>query len=186
VWDDNVTAADAVADLSTANGLSRVGRVQYEGGSAGVLNEITVRYSPDYGGDLKETRTVTGRHTIGSAPEVLVSPYALASRSRMASVDAAGPNQGVRSKEISSVFVADESTAIRIAMWQCRARGSRRRVVTYEDTAGLLEWIEESEHVTLTDSELALSGVLAMVRSRRWVGQRYYIDLVIIDDILRT
>lgn len=183
VWDDTATADDAIAALDTTNGLVRVGRVQYE--NAEILNEVTVRYEPDFKGKYQSTRTVTGRLNLGSAPEVIVSPYARASVSRVAILDAPGPLQGVRSKVIETPFVYDDATALRIAMWQVRARGSRRRVVTYLDTQGHLEWLEVGDHVTLTDAELALSSQFAMVRSRRWGADGgFFLDLVLIDDIL--
>ena len=181
VWNDAATAVDAVADLSTANGLSRVGPVQYEGQD--IVNEITIRYAPAFqGGDFQRELTFTGRDGIGGT----LSPYCIASRSRLAALDAVGPRQGVRAKTIETPIVFEDATARRIAAWQVRAFANRRRVITYEDTDGKLEWLEETDHVLLTDSELSITSALAMVRARRWQGSRFLLDLVLIDEAARA
>jgi len=185
VWDDTATTADAMATLDTATDpIVRVGPVQYESGN--IVNELTIRYLPDQSGAPTQARTITGRPTLASgSSEAYLSPHAAASVSRLRGRDAAGELAGVRSKSIESPFIYEEATALRVAGWMIRAHAKPRRVVTYRDTNGALEWLEETEHVTITDSEIALSGALAMVRSRRWSGGVFYVDLVLIDDILR-
>lgn len=178
VWDDSATAADAKLHLTTGRGVTRPRPIQYE--NAEVINEVTVKYDPSWGGQYLGARTITGRIGAASA-ETIVSPYAVASVSRMAALDAAGPLQGVRSETIASDFIDDATTALRIATWRIRARAHRRRVITLEDTAGHLEWLLEGEHVTITDTETALAAHLAMIRSRRWVAGRFYLDLVLIE-----
>ncbi|MEE9471286.1 MAG: hypothetical protein V3W32_06155 [Gemmatimonadota bacterium] len=179
VWDAEATAADALADLSTDNGLTRIGPVQLESGD--LINEITIRYAPALSGDFQREITLTGRDGIGAT----VSPYCVASRSRLAPMDAAGPLQGVRATTLETAIVYETATARRIASWMVRARANRRRAISYE-APRLLEWLEPADHVLLTDPELALSGALAMVRTRRWLGGRFVLDLVLVDEIGRA
>lgn len=179
VWNDQATAADAVMSLDTSNGITRIGPVQYEAGDE--LNEITIRFAPNWSGDFTETRTITGRQDLGTGTETIVSALAIRSRTRLSLLDAAGPLQGVRQKTIETPYVFDEATAIRILTWMIRARALPRRVVTYEDTSGHLEVLREGQHVTLTDSELALSSQLALVRSRRWQAGRFFLDLMLVE-----
>ena len=180
VWNDRATAADALASLSTSQGLCRVGPVQYESGE--LINEITVRFAPNLDGDYQREVTLTGREGIGGT----LNPYCQASRSRLAALDAAGPLAGVRAKTVESPLLWDAATALRVASWQVRARANRRRVITYEDTDGKLEWLEEADHVLITDPELHLTEALAMVRARRWQGARVLLDLALIDEVGRS
>ena len=180
VWNDRATASDAVASLSTSQGITRIGPVQYESGD--LINELTIRYAPSLDGDYQRETTVTGREGIGG----ILNPYCVASRSRLAALDAEGPRAGVRAKTIETPLVWDSATALRILSWQVRAKANRRRVVTYEDTDGKLEWLEEADHVLLTDPELHLTNALAMVRARRWQGARVLLDLALIDEVGRA
>ena len=180
VWDDTATSADAKVHLTTGAGCVRIGPIQYEGS---VVNEVTVKYDPNRSGKYQGARTITGRIGTDSA-QVVVSPYAMASVSRMAALDAAGPMQGVRARTITSDFVDDSATALRIASWMIRASAHRRRVITVEVSTGHLEWLEEAEHVTITDTETALSAHLAMIRARRWTGGRFFLEIVLQDDLL--
>ena len=182
VWDDRATTSDAVAALDAQDNCVRVGPVQYE--NQEIANEVIVRYAPNRSGKSTKSVTVTGRHGIGTAPEVVVNPYAVASVSRLAALDAAGPLQGVRQKQIVTPFVYDDSTARRIAAWVVKARAKHRRVITVEDPSGVLEWLQDGQHVTYTDSELSLASELAIVRGRRWSGGRFFLELALIDDIL--
>jgi hypothetical protein len=92
----------------------------------------------------------------------------------------------VRAKTVESPLLWDSATALRVASWQVRARANRRRVITYEDTDGKLEWLEEADHVLITDPELHLTEALAMVRARRWQGARVLLDLALIDEVGRS
>lgn len=182
VWNDSATTADAVASIDAQVNAVRVGPVQYE--NQEIANEVIVRYAPDFAGGLTKTVTVTGRESAGTYPEVILNPYAVASVSRMAALDAAGKMRGVRQKVIETPFVFDQSTAIRIASWMIKARSTHRRVITVEDPTGHLEWLQDGQHVTYTDSELSMIDELAIVRGRRWAGGRFFLELAIIDDVL--
>lgn len=182
VWDDGATASDAVASLDAQANCVRVGPVQYE--NQEIANEVIVRYAPDFSGKFTKSVTLTGRTGIGTAPEVLINPYAVASIGRLSALDAAGPLQGVRQKVVATPFVYEDATARRIGAWILKARSKHRRVITVEDPAGHLEWLQDGQHVTYTDTELSMTSELAIIRGRRWSGGRFFLELAVIDDIL--
>lgn len=182
VWDDTATASSALASFIEGVDVTRVGPVQVE--NEPPINEVIVKYAPNRSGKSTKSVTVTGRIGLGDPPEIIVSPYAVASRSRMAALDAAGPMQGVRQKVITTPFVYDTATATKIAQWQIRARAAHRRVITVEDNTGVFEWLQDGQHVTYTDTELSLTDQLCIIRGRRWAGQRLYFELAMVDDVL--
>lgn len=185
LWDPTAGTDDVELNLNPdEDPIVRVGPVQYE--NAPIRNEITVRYKPDRDGNFRAQRTVTGRRDYASTDETVVfSQFAAASVTRLRAIDAAGPRQGVRSHVIETPFVYDDATAARIALWQARMYAKPRRTVTYAATDGTLEWLDVGALVTITDAEIALSSQLAIVRSREWRADNFFITLVLIDDITR-
>lgn len=151
VWKYDATRSDAVAHLDMpAIGGERIGPISYEGE---IANSLTL----DYGlytriGETTRTRTLAATVTDGDSGS---------SASHIC--DVSRRRYGEASWSKSTHIVYDPATAGLILAVQALARALPHRLVAYRVPAEEVGWLEYGAVVLLSDSEVYLDEVVAMV-----------------------
>jgi hypothetical protein len=156
----DATAADSLEDIDTQrDGLHRTTGVEYRPSRHGeVANEIRVMYALS-GPTNEYTRTcvVHGDPQIGTGADLYLSHTCR--RSRIQS-----PTAQPMVHTVNADLVYDSATAAKIGHWLAAAKSIPSRMVTYQAPMRLA-YLHPGDVVTLTDSDLALTAQLCLVRS---------------------
>jgi hypothetical protein len=179
LWRYDATAADAVDHLEAGPGVVRSGRIRYERAPRDVTQRITVQYAYDGHSsvyrrslDLRPERDVDD-------PDSTTSVQTTASALRYVR-----PGEPERSQDLSAPEVWSRTTAARIAHWRIRRDGYSPRIVDYDVQADRA-WIRPGAVVTLTDDDVALDRVVALVVERGLSDLGVYrLTLQILDPLL--
>lgn len=159
LWRYDATSADAVDHLEVGPGISRLSRVRYERAPRDIAQLIQVNFAVDGATDRPHLHYEL--HPARSRVEESTSAFAIASSRRYVA-----PNEPLRSVVVDLPIAWSPTTAARVAHWRIRRDGYAPRIVEYEVLADRA-WLRPGDVVTLTDSELAWSSVIALVVERR-------------------
>ena len=181
LWRYDATEADAVDHLEAGPGVSRVGRVRYERAPRDVVQRISVQYAYD-----EANRTY--RRTLDLRPDrVAADPDSTTSvQARASALRYVRPGEADRESDLTAPIVWDRATAARIAHWRIRRDGYSPRIVDYTVQADRA-WIRPGDVLTLTDADLALTRVVALVVERGLSDLgTYRLTLQILDPVLSS
>lgn len=159
VWRLDATQVDAVERLVAGENVSRVGRVTRERKPRDVVNAVSVAWAQNPQDRSMARRTLLTGDVESTDPDANTSRYSVVSHQRY------GP--GEVEYRVASIY--DQSTASAVADWTVRDSGFIHRRVTYQGDASL-GWIEPGRIVTLTDPDLKLADVIALVDAVRWMA----------------
>lgn len=162
LWRPDATTRDAVAklDADAEGNCSRVGVVRHSSPDR-VRNDIVV----SYGRDAKQNK-FTRRTRLTGDPKMLSQD----SKARRDVLCARSHRRfGRRTQTVRAGVVWDDSTAARIAAWQAAAYAAPTRLIDYRIDPELM-WLEPGAVVTVTDTELGLASVVALVESVTLTG----------------
>lgn len=210
LWRYDATAADAVAEIiaGPGTGIIRTGPIAEFPAPQDLVNSCTLSYAYD-------ARTQEYTHWLTHGPpstlippapastfvDVVVSPvgatpaqdvtyqrevYAAWTTDLVSSAYSVASvlTHGVMPETLSTRYVYDDATAHLITSWRARSKCFARRKVPYEATTAL-EWLEIGDVVVLTDAELSITSLPALVleRSLSLTG-RVGLVLLVLDDMI--
>lgn len=160
VWYDwDASASDAVAHIDADGGLvERASAVSYSPRDD-VANEWRLSYRIDSESDKYTARAVVTGSGETAALESSAVTSLLCERSNAM--------YGHRVKEITSAVICDAATAGRVAAWKANAHALQHRLVSYSLPRDMA-WIKPGDVVKITDSDIGLSGAVALVDAMPW------------------
>ena len=181
LWRYDATADDAVDHLEAGPGVVREGRVRYERAPRDVVQRIVVQYAMD-AHDRSYRRSLDLRpDRDADDPDQTTSV-----QSRAAALRYVAPGESVRSADVASAVIWSSTTAARVAHWRMRRDGYSPRLVDYSVQADRA-WIRPGDVLTLTDADIALDTVLALVVGRTLSDLgTYRLTLQILDPLLTS
>jgi hypothetical protein len=165
VWRFDATEADAVATISAdEQQASRVGEVEYSDPDA-LHQAIRLDYALDYREDTYQSSLIYTGDTIaaGTDSTIVLDP----DLRRSFLMYAGGDTERISTFGTSSDAVLETATAHLVCRYLARRHGRQTRLVRYEADPEFA-WLEPGAVVLLTDSEVALSRVVATVETVVW------------------
>ena len=162
IWRHDARASQAIDHLEVGAGIARTARVEYDKKPHEVVNEWTVRHSKNPASGEFQRATILTPNRDADDPEQFSNAHARSSSLRYASPYTMLPL--VRADEVASDIVYADSTAAYVAAWHVMAYGFASRSITYE-MGTERAWWDLGDVVTLTDAELAMVEVVALVQS---------------------
>jgi hypothetical protein len=174
VWRHDANATDAIDHLEAGPGINRVGLVSYDRKPREIVSGWTVSYALNSATNEYQKRLILTADVDLDDPETYSSAHARSSYLRYGSK---------RADVIETDIVYSDATAAYVANWHIMAHGFAARLVTYEMALDR-GWWDLGDVVTLTDDELALDEVVALVQAIRLsdVGV-IEVTLQILDDV---
>lgn len=169
-WPFDARKEDAVADLSADDHqVERVGQVEYSDADD-VYQSIRFDYAHDYrAGTYQETLLYTGdrQDLVSDTTAVLDRDLERAFIQRVTLGE-----QEPRALELSSDVVLDDATAHLVCRYLARRHGRQTRLVRYEADPEFA-WLDPGDVITLTDEDLALTSVVAVVETAVWTEDEH-------------
>jgi hypothetical protein len=182
LWRYDARREDAVEALVSGPGVARVGNVTYQAKPADLIQRITLEWGFD-----AHTRKFT-RSTILEPTNPTADTRSHSSafiRGAASRYNADNPAKW-RTFAAESELIGDEVTAGRFLAWKIRQLGYSPRLVDYE-VGQEFGWLELGAVITLTDSELYLDEVVALVVGRTMQDTGIWrLQLQILDDLAST
>ena len=151
-----------------------------------LVQRITLDYGWDSGSNDYTRQLIVEPIPSGPAPSGSIDPrkvhnaFLRTAANRYSDDD----SRRYRTLGVQSDLIGSDVTAARYLAWKCRQVGYSPRLVEY-DVGQELGWLELGAVVTLTDSELYLSGIVALVVGRRITDTGLWrLRLQILDDLV--
>jgi hypothetical protein len=185
VWRWDVTHVERTAEISAdlghvrrVSGISRIGNIRNEFSIHYRHDAASGQYRARAGLSAESGRLVQGEwEDVGSPDERVYASYLCAqSQARFTRQPA---------EDFSTSIVWDAPTAAAVLAWQADRDAFPRRVVQYEADSEW-EWLPLGAVVRLTDSEVHLAGVLALVTDFVAGPSSLLLQLTIVDHPLTT
>lgn len=185
LWRYDARREDAVESLINGENCARVGAVTYTAKPSDLVQRIVLDYGWDAGANDYTKHMIAEPIPAGPTPSGSTDPrkvhnaFLRAAANRYADDD---PRR-YRSLNIQSDLIGSDVTAGRFLAWKCRQVGYSPRIVEY-DVGQELGWIDLGAVVVLTDAEISLSGIVALVVGRRIADTGIWrLRLQILDDL---
>jgi hypothetical protein len=165
LWRFDATSKDAVDHIIFEPGVERVSRIEYDRPTYEVINEIRLDWAYlELDDDAGFQRTTTIRPDPNwDTVEDITCMATLNSALRYNRQRLHEPTPS-RSETMESNVIADEATAHLVLAWQILAKGFAHRVIRYR-LGQEFGWLELGDVVLLTDDDLHLDSVVALVQS---------------------
>ena len=178
-WEYNATAEKAIQHIEVEPGVARVGLVEYDRAPSQITNNLEIKYAPaaDSGDYKGSARIATGVDLDGADNQQHGTLHAEASALRY----------GMSALEtMTTDILYSEAAAALTLRWRVLAESRAHRLIRYEVPQSYL-WLEMGAIVTLTDAELHMANVVALVVGRTLTDNgRGQIDLQVITDPARV
>lgn len=169
LWRRDVTAADALANLTAGPSCQRSDAVVYE--FQELENEVRFDFAlAAWSGDFQRTMTAVGIGRADTRTE-LSTEYTRASHNIW----------GKHAVSISSDIVYEDATAAEILLWRTRAKALPYRVINYFISREHA-FLKAGDVITITDTELHLTDQVALVRSVIWQENQPLLQIVLVED----
>ena len=181
-WNWDAGTHDAVDHIEWSPGIDRVSNVEYERAPSEICNRLTLKYA--WGVAEKEhQRSVIHTPNPTRVLGLLVDPEQVTSEFSKRSALRFGMTA---QKEMTSNVVIDDATAHRSVNWRILAEGFSQRSVQYT-VPQRYAYLELGDVVTLTDSEIHLDNIVALVQGMdvRDTG-RILITLQLVENVARA
>lgn len=179
LWRYDAKKSDAVEALTNGENCARVGPVTYQSKPSDLVQRIELEWAFD-------------AHTKQFTRQTRLEPYDTIGDSRSHSsafVRAAATRytdndpKKWRTYHTESEIIGDEVTAGRYLIWKIRQLGYSPRLIEY-DVGQECAWLELGEVVTLTDTELYLIAVVALVVAKTATDRGIWrLQLQLLDDL---
>lgn len=182
VWRYDATARDAVAaiDADADPTVQRASRVRVD--SSKIKNKIRLNFCVNRRtGNAMQYRIVSGTYDADD-PSSRASHICAVSQARYKT----SRDSGIRDDEITTSIIWDVASADAILAIRARAYALAHRTVDYVLPVSDYDKLERGDIVTLTDSEIAMSGQVCIVREIQYdVSDTIAVSLLIIEDPAR-
>lgn len=186
LWRYDARAGDAVEAIVNNVNAARVGAVSYTAKPSDLIQRIVLDYGWDAGANDYTRQLIvepipSGPTPAGSSdPRKIHNAFLRAAANRYSDDD---PRR-YRTLGVQSDLIGSDVTAARYLAWKCRQVGYSPRLVEY-DVGQDLGWLELGAVVLLTDSELYLSSIVALVVGRVITDTGLWrLRLQILDDLV--
>lgn len=186
LWRYDARPEDAVETIENNRNAARVGAVTYTAKPSDLIQRIVLDYAFDAGANDYTRHMVVepipSRITPGGTvdPRKVHNAFLRAASNRYSDDD---PRR-YRTLNVESDLIGSDITASRFLAWKCRQVGYSPRLVEYE-VGQEMGWVDLGAVVLLTDEEIALDAVVALVVGRNIADSGLWrLRLQILDDLV--
>lgn len=188
LWRYDARREDAVEVLENGRNCARVGAVIYSAKPEDLVQRVVIDYAWDAGANDYTRHMIAEPIPAGPTPSGSIDPrkvhnaFLRAAANRYSDDD---PRR-YRSMNVQSDLIGSDVTASRFLAWKCRQVGYSPRLVEYEITQEM-GWLELGAVVRLTDDEIALDEIVALVVGRQVADSGLWrLRLQILDDLVTS